>query len=91
MNASPQMILALLRQLVHEAGVPEEAISVGDPLSNFPNQFFGPLHAEFPNVHYLDHDGGNATYPRTRVQPSSIPFYWSSRPPGAAQDYVPVH
>ena len=91
MNASPQMILALLRQLVHEAGVPQEAISVGDPLCNFPNQFYGPLHAEFPNVSYLDHDGGNATYPRTRVQFSSIPFYWSSRPPGAAQDYVPVH
>ncbi len=91
MNASPQMILALLRQLVHEAGVREQDISVGDPLSNFPNQFFGPLHGEFPNVHYLDHDGGNATYPRTRVQPSSIPFHWSLRPPGAAQDYVPVH
>jgi len=91
MNASPQMILALLRQLVHEAGVREQDISVGDPLALFPNQFFGPLHAEFPNVHYLDHDGGNATYPRTRVQPSSIPFHWSSRPPGAAQDYVPVH
>ena len=91
MNASPQMILALLRQLVHEAGVPEQDISVGDPLSNFPNQFFGPLDAEFPNISYLDHDGGNATYPRTRVQYSSIPFYWSSRPPGKAQDYVPVH
>ena len=91
MNASPQMILALLRQLVHEAGVREQDISVGDPLSLVPNQFFGPLHSEFPNVHYLDHDGGNATYPRTRVQCSSIPFYWSSRPPGAAQDYVPVH
>ena len=35
MNASPQMILALLRQLVHEAGVPEQHISVGDPLSIF--------------------------------------------------------
>jgi len=91
MNASPQMILALLRQLVHEAGVREQDISVGDPLCNFPNQFFGPLHGEFPNVRYLDHDGGNATYPRTRVQSSSIPFQWSSRPPGAAQDYVPVH
>jgi hypothetical protein len=90
MNASPQMILALLRQLVHAVGVRQQDISVGDPLCQFPNQFYGPLHSEFPNVDYLDHNGGNATYPRTRVQYSSIPFYWSSRPSGAAQDYVPV-
>ena len=90
MNASPQMILALLRQLVHAAGVRQQDISVGDPLSLFPNQFYGPLHSEFPDVHYLDHDGGNATYPRTLVRRSSIPFHWSSRPSGTAQDYVPV-
>jgi hypothetical protein len=90
MNASPQMILALLRQLVHAVGVNPQDISVGDPLCLFPNQYYGLLHGEFPNVHYLDHDGGNATYPRTRVQYSSIPFYWSSRPTGTAQDYVPV-
>jgi len=90
MNASPQMILALLRQLVHAAGVRQQDISVGDPLSLFPNQFYGPLHSEFPDVHYLDHDGGNATYPRTLVRHSSIPFHWSSRPTGTTQDYVPV-
>ena len=90
MNASPQMILALLRQLVHAAGVNPQDISVGDPLSLFPNQYYDLLHSEFPNVHYLDHDGGNASHPRTRVQYSSIPFYWSSRPTGTAQDYVPV-
>ncbi len=90
MNASPQMILALLRQLVHEAGVRPQDIAVGDPLSLFPNQFLAYLHREFPGVRYLDHDGGNAAFPRTRVQYSSIPFYWSSRPKGMAQDYVPV-
>ena len=90
MNASPQMILALLRQLVHAAGVHQQDISVGDPLCLFPNQYYDPLHCEFPNVHYLDHDGGNADHPRTRVQYSSIPFHWSSRPTGTAQDYVPV-
>jgi len=90
MNASPQMILALLRQLVHAAGVRQQDISVGDPLSQFPNQYYGPLHSEFPEVHYLDHDGGNATYPRTLVEHSSIPFHWSSRPMGTTQDYIPV-
>jgi hypothetical protein len=90
MNASPQMILALLRQLVHATGVRPQDISVGDPLSLFPNQFYDPLHSEFPDVHYLDHDGGNATYPRTLVRRSSVPFHWSCRPAGTTQDYVPV-
>jgi hypothetical protein len=90
MNASPQMIRALLSQLVHAAGVDQQDISVGDSLCLFPNQYYDPLHGEFPDVHYLDHDGGNAGHPRTRVQFSSIPLHWSSRPTGVAQDYVPV-
>jgi hypothetical protein len=90
MNASPQMILALLRQLVHAVGVNPQDISVGDPLSLFPNQYYDPLHSEFPTVQYLDHVGGNASHTRTRVQYSSIPLHWSSRPTGTAQDYVPV-
>ena len=90
MNTSPQMILALLRQLVREAGVRQQDIAVGDPLSLFPNQYCDLLRKEFPNVNYLDHDGGDAAHPRTRVQPSPTPFYWSSRPAGTAQDYVPA-
>ncbi len=90
MNTTPQMILALLRQLVHESGVQPRDIAVGDPLCLFPNQYYGYLHGEFPNVQYLDHEGGNATCHRTRVQYSPIPFYWSSRPAGTAQDFVPL-
>jgi hypothetical protein len=90
MNASPQMILALLRQLVDAAGVDPQDISVGDPVALFPNQYHDILYKEFPAVHYLDRNGGNASHPRTRVQYSSIPFYWSCRPSGTAQDYVPL-
>jgi len=90
MNTSPQMILALLRQLVKAAGVNPQDISVGDPLSLFPNQYYDLLHHEFPNVHYLDYAGGNAEHPRARLERSSIPFYWSSRPTGKTQDYVPA-
>jgi hypothetical protein len=90
MNASPQMILALLHQLIHAAGVRPQDISVGDPIRSFPNQYYDLLHREFANVHYLASDGGNASHPRDRVQHSSIPFYWSSHPAGTGQDYVPV-
>ncbi len=90
MNTSPQMIVALLRQLVRDAGVRQEDISVGDPLSLFPNQYYEICHREFPGVHYLDHDGGNAEHPRTLVKPSLVPFYWSSRPAGKNRDFVPA-
>ncbi len=91
MNTSPQMILALLRQLVKAVGVNQQDISVGDPLALFPNQYYDILHGEFPDVHYVDNAGGNVDHPRTRVEYSSIPLYWSSRPEGTTQDYVPVH
>jgi hypothetical protein len=89
MNTSPQMILALLDQLVNAAGMDQADIAVGDPLALFPNQYYDMCFKRFPRVRYLDHNGGTADHPRTRVQASSIPFYWSSRPAGTAQDYVP--
>ncbi len=91
MNTSPQMIRALLRQLVKDAGVNQEDIYAGDPLSLFPKQYYDLLHGEFPNIHYMDYSGGSEGNPRTKVAASTVPLYWSSRPEGKAQDYVPVH
>ena len=85
MNTSPQMMLALLRQLIYTVGVNPADISIGDPLCLFPNQYYTPLHDEFPEVQYLDSRG---LFGRTAVQESSVPFYWSSRPAGKTQDYV---
>lgn len=84
-NASPQMMKALLRQLVNVVGVNQSDICIGDPLSYFANEFYNMLHPEFPNVHYLDKEG---KFGRTVVQNSTVPFYWSCRPTGVAQDYV---
>ena len=84
---NPQMVLALLRQLVNVVGVNQADISVGDPVTFFPQQWYDYLHPEFPNVRYLDH------YPftgRTQVQFSSTPFYWSTAAAGGkVQDYLP--
>ena len=88
MNTSPQMIIALLRQLVDEAGVNGEDITVGDTLCYFPNEFYNMCHEKFPNVRYLDYLG---KFGRTQAKLSSVPFYWST--PDAAgkkTDYVPA-
>jgi len=90
MNTAPQMVLALLHQLVDELGVVPSDISVGDPLCLFPNEYYDPCFAEFPDVHYLDYFGGNAEHPRTGVPLSDVPVYWSCHPVDVAQDYVPT-
>ncbi len=52
-DTSPQVILAVLRQLINKAGVPEDAIYIGDPYTQIFKHLYDKLHAEFPNVHYL--------------------------------------
>lgn len=86
MNTSPQMIVALLRQLVKQAGVAERDISVGDTLCYFPSEYYDIVHREFPGVQCVDFAG---KFGRRKAEPSSIPIYWSSRPADCAQDFVP--
>ena len=82
--------MALLRQLVEKVGVEQQDISVGDTLALFPNQYYDICRREFPDVHYLDRTGGSERHPRTGIENSSIPLYWSQRPSGTDQDYVPA-
>lgn len=88
---SPQMLLALLRQLVYTVGVNPADISLGDPTGMVPSFMYNFLHTEFPGVHYYDNHGGSG---RERVQFStvpSVPFYWSTgAAAGTRQDYLPV-
>ena len=87
MNTAPQMIVALLRQLVGVVGVPESNISVCDALAYLVSEYYDILHREFPQVQYLDYAG---KFGRIQVQPSSEPLYWSCRPQGVAADHVPL-
>lgn len=56
-ETSPGFILAVLRQLVYKAHVAQEDIYIGDPMKFIYKHIYDYLHAEFPNVHYLDHTG----------------------------------
>jgi len=85
---SPQMTLALLRQLVHVVGIDQNDIAIGDPTAMFPSYYYDKLHPEFPRVHYLDSYGASG---RTRVEFSKVPFYWSTaNAAGRKQDYLPI-
>lgn len=56
-NASPHLTLSLLRSLVNEGGVPQEAITLFDASRFMTDALFKKCHAEFPNVHYVDNEG----------------------------------
>ncbi len=85
---SPQMVLALLRQLVHTVGMKQSDITIGDPTGLVPSFYWDMLHPEFPGVHYLDNYGGSG---RTRAQFSKVPLYWSTpEADGKRQDYLPT-
>jgi uncharacterized protein (DUF362 family) len=88
MNTAPHMVRALLRQLVNIAGVSQADIAVGDPVAYYPNEFYDSCHAEFPNVHYIDHAG---KFGRTKAEFSTVPMYWSCRPSAVKQDFVARH
>lgn len=57
-NGNPHLILALLRQLVHQAGVAPGDIYLYDISRYFPDNIFQPCHREFPDVHFIEVDKG---------------------------------
>ncbi|MGE5497852.1 MAG: DUF362 domain-containing protein [Syntrophothermus sp.] len=56
-ETSPQVVLSVLRQLIKTAGVAQSDIYVGDPMKHIYKHMYDLLHGEFPDVHYLDHNG----------------------------------
>ena len=74
-ETSPEVVLAFLRQLVNVYGVRQQDISVGDPLKHLYKHTYNLLHAEFPNVIYIDHN--SATKGRTPIVPSAIVISYS--------------
>jgi hypothetical protein len=83
---SPQIMYALIDQLVNVVGAAESDITIGDPICLWCNEFYNMIQPDFPNVRFLDYLG---YYGRTEITYSSVPFYWStSKADGMTQDYV---
>ena len=86
--ATPQLVLALLDQLVNHAGIAQGDITIGDPTGLWINEWYVPLHNAFPNVKYQDSYGQQG---RVRAEFSTTPLYWStSEANGKQQDYLPT-
>ena len=59
MDATPQLLNALLHELTANAGVPESDITLGDPYRDFRAEYIDLVMSEFPDVNYVDGKGGN--------------------------------
>ncbi len=55
-ETTPQVVLSVLRQLIHQAGVRQQDIYIGDPMKNVYKHLFDYWKAEFPNVNVLGND-----------------------------------
>jgi hypothetical protein len=67
-NANPTLILSLLKSLVNEAGISQENITVADPSRFITNNIYDKCHAAYPNIHYIDHVGGDGREKSTFVE-----------------------
>ena len=72
-NANPTLILSLLKSLVNEAGIQQENITLTDPSRFITNNVYDKCHAAYPNVHYIDHNGGDGREKATFVE-NAIPY-----------------
>ncbi|RME91044.1 MAG: DUF362 domain-containing protein [Verrucomicrobia bacterium] len=86
-DVAPQMVLALLHQLIEVVGVRQEDISVGDTTALWPDCYLQRLLEVYPEVHYVENLGGEN---RERAEFSEVPLYWSTpEAEGTLQDYIP--
>ena len=62
MDATPQLINALLHELTVNVGVNQADIILGDPYRDFRQEYVNLVKSQYPNVKYTDGDGGNGVY-----------------------------
>lgn len=71
----PYAVLELLRELIKEAGVAQEDISVGDPMNPIYAHNYNVWVKEFPNVKYLDKTSTNFGRTLVKVTEDTLLYY----------------
>jgi len=72
-NATPQLVLSLLKSLVNEAGVPQKNITIFDASRFITDNIFDKCHAAFPDVVFVDNVGGDGRVKSTYAD-NAIPY-----------------
>jgi len=85
-DTSPQVLLALLRQLVYRVGVPPSAITAYDSVRYVTDKMWDPCDGEFPDVRFVDVSGQFGRIRATRDYGAPIHY---AEPISGTPDYVP--
>lgn len=72
-NATPQLVLSVLKSLVNEAGISQNNITVFDASRFITDNIFNKCHTVFPDVVFVDHIGGDGRIKSTFVE-NAIPY-----------------
>jgi len=62
MDATPQLLNAVLYQLVHVVGVAQSDITLGDPYREFRKEYRDIVKSKYPGVYYVDGTGANGIH-----------------------------
>jgi hypothetical protein len=71
----PYVVLEVLRELINDAGIPQESISIGDPMCPIWGHNYEVWSKEFPNVKYLDKNTTNFGRTLVKVTEKPLVFY----------------
>ena len=87
-TVAPQVVLALLKQLVYNAGVPASAITFYDISRHVPDFVFNPAKEEFPDVHFIDNSMGENGREPFSMDINTV-IDWSSDSVDGQDSYIP--
>jgi hypothetical protein len=73
LNATPQLVWALIRSLTSEAGIPQGNITIFDASRFISDNIFNKCHKDFPAVHFVDNEGTNGREKSSYVD-MAIPY-----------------
>jgi hypothetical protein len=73
LNATPQLVYALISSLTKEAGVPQKNITIFDASRFICDNIFNKCHKDFPDVIFVDNEGGEGRVKSTYVE-NAIPY-----------------
>jgi hypothetical protein len=62
MDATPELCLAILKQLIEDVGVAQSDIYLGDPFRTFRDLYWDVCHTVYPDVNYCDGNGINGRH-----------------------------
>lgn len=88
MDSTPELMLALLKELIETVGVAQEDIFIGDPFRTFRDEYWDMLHSVYPNVIYCDGQGKNGRHKTVPTDDHAIFFSDGKRAYRIPSEYI---